>query len=189
MTQAPYPRATPPVGVRRTTSHPAVRTLAIVALALAAVSTLLPILSAGVGFVLAATNSYGPGGTPVLLGLLSLLGVLTGIALFVLAIIIIVLGRGRARIGGIVIAAALVLSVVAGIVRSIVLAVTQRTTAIEGNFEDAIVVYQVVAFVGLGVSIVLGIAMIVGAVLAYRASSAERVAPSTPTAPPLRPTV
>lgn len=165
-----------------------VQTMRITTLVLAATGSLLLLCAAGVGLARTAMDPPVPGEAFLLLGLLSLLGVLTGLVLFVRALLIAGLGRVRSRTGAIEIVLPLALSIAFNIAMSIVLFDAKDTPILEGSLRDANATYLVL--VGLGVGSVLGIVSIVRAVRAfrgYRSTSSGHLASGTPNHPPQDP--
>lgn len=162
-----------------------VQTMRITTLVLAATGSLLLLCAAGVGLARTAMDPPVPGEAFLLLGLLSLLGVLTGLVLFVRALLIAGLGRVRSRTGAIAIVLSLALSIAFNIAMSIVLFDAKDTLTLEGSLRDANATYLVL--VGLGVGSVLGIVSIVRAARAYRSTSSGHLASGTSNHPPLDP--
>lgn len=200
MSQNPYgppPQAAPtfpspgaPVGSTASPASPPARlTLALLIVAL--LPLLGQLLSMVAGFLIGVVIGAAPGGYPsdgvtvLSLGtrLFGALVFIAQVALLVLAILVVVRGRGRVRTGGIVVIAALVL----GIGQSIVFFIVRLAVA-RADFESIrsmSTAYSVVSLLDFLIAVLLSAAAIVGAVIAWRASRAA--APSAAPAPPSSP--
>lgn len=200
MSQSPYgppPGATPtfqppgaPVGMAGSAPAPPLR-LTLALLIVAFVPLVAQLLSMVTGFLIgvvigASSPGYASDGVAVLAIGTRLFGVLVlgaQIALLVMAIIVVVRGRARVRTGGIVVIAALVLSVVHSIIFFVV-----RLAVNAADFESIrsmSTAYSVVAVLEFATAVILSAAAIVGAVIAWRAArAAATAAPASAPGPP-----
>lgn len=176
MTQAPYPTPGQSGAAHLDLSHRSVRVLAIVAVVLAIVVTIHPIVAGAAAFIARgdALGSWIPF-LALLTGLFGAIAPLCSLGLLVLGILIIVLGRGRARTGGIMIVVAVALSFVLGFGFSAIFAVVQNVAVSSGTISSgslgALTTAVVISWIIGGI---LGVVAIIGARRTLHAAEDER---------------